>query len=171
MQVDQRPLVPLCDPLLGTAAVIFDVTDPADPRLVGAIEGPDHAATWQVQVADGLLVQGMEHRPPAWGGDPALNSAEGIRFFDVSDPAAPRLLSEWRTGEHGVHRNHFTGGRYVHVTASRRGFDGNIYVILDIADPRRPEEVAMWFLPEQFVAAGRHPASTHLLARTAVRPG
>jgi len=66
----------------------------------------------------------------------------------------PKLLSEWRTGEHGVHRNHFTGGRYVHVTASRRGFDGNIYVILDIADPRRPEEVAMWFLPEQY-AAGR----------------
>jgi hypothetical protein len=57
---------------------IFDVTDPADLRLVGAIEGPDHAATWQVQVADDLLVQGMEHRPPAWGGDPALNSAEGI---------------------------------------------------------------------------------------------
>ena len=105
---------------------IFDVTDPADPRLVGAIEGPEHAATWQVQVADGLLVQGMEHRPSAWGGDPALNGAEGIRFFDVSDPAAPNLVGEWHTGEHGVHRNHFTGGRYVHVTASRRGFEGNI---------------------------------------------
>ena len=133
------------------------MTDPADPRLVGAIEGPDHAATWQVQVADGLLVQGMEHRPPAWGGDPALNSAEGIRFFDVSDPAAPNLVSEWHTGEHGVHRNHFTGGRYVHVTASRRGFEGNIYVILDIADPRSPKEVAMWFLPEQYVASGKTP--------------
>jgi hypothetical protein len=132
---------------------IFDVTEPADPRLVGAIEGPDHAATWQVQVADGLLVQGMEHRPPAWGGDPALNADEGIRFFDVSDPVAPRLLGQWRTGAHGVHRNHFTGGRYVHVTAGRRGFEGNIYVILDIADPHSPEEVAMWFLPEQFVAA------------------
>lgn len=133
---------------------IFDVTDPADPRLIGAIEGPDHAATWQVQVADNLLVQGMEHRPPAWGGDPALNSAEGIRLFDVSDPTVPWLLGEWRTGDHGVHRNHFTGGRYVHVTAGRPGFDGNIYVILDISDPRNPVEVAMWFLPEQYVDAG-----------------
>jgi hypothetical protein len=133
---------------------IFDVSDPAHPRLVNAIEGPGHAATWQVQVADHLLVQGMEHRPPAWGGDPALNGAEGIRLFDVSDPVTPRPLGEWRTGDHGVHRNHFTGGRYLHVTAGRRGFDGNIYVILDIADPNRPEEVAMWFLPEQF-AAGR----------------
>jgi hypothetical protein len=136
---------------------IFDVTDPADLRLVGAIEGPDQAATWQVQVADGLLVQGMERRPPAWGGDPADTSDEGIRFFDVSDPIAPTLISQWRTGEHGVHRNHFTGGRYVHVTASRRGFDGNIYVILDIADRHHPVEVAMWFLPEQYVAAGARP--------------
>ncbi|HEX2284095.1 MAG TPA: hypothetical protein VHI10_04555 [Mycobacterium sp.] len=120
---------------------IFDVTEPADPR----------------QVAEGLLVQGMERRPPAWGGDPAVKSDEGIRFFDVRDPVEPRLLSQWRTGAHGVHRNHFTGGRYVHVTAGRRGFDGNIYVILDIADRCRPEEVAMWFLPEQFVAAGATP--------------
>ncbi|MGV9798177.1 LVIVD repeat-containing protein [Mycobacterium sp. NPDC003449] len=131
---------------------IFDVTDPTDPRLVGAVEGPEDAATWQVQVADGLLVQGIEHRPPAWGGDPASDADEGIRLFDVSDPVLPRLLGRWRTGAHGVHRNHFTGGRYLHVTASRSGFEGNIYVILDIADPRRPEEVAMWFLPGQSTA-------------------
>ena len=137
---------------------ILDVTDPADPLLVGAIEGPDQAATWQVQVADGLLIQGLERRPPAWGGDPDDTSDEGIRIFDVGDPLAPKLLSHWRTGAHGVHRNHFTGGRYVHVTASRRGFDGNIYVILDIADPSSPVEVAMWFLPEQYVAAGSPPA-------------
>lgn len=136
---------------------IFDVTDPTAPQLVGAIEGPDAAATWQVQVADGLLVQGMERRPVAWGGDPADTSDEGVRLFDVRDPAAPKLLGQWRTGDHGVHRNHYTGGRYVHVTASRRGFDGNIYVILDITDPAHPAEVAMWFLPEQFVAAGRVP--------------
>jgi hypothetical protein len=137
---------------------IFEVTEPAEPRLVGAIEGPDQAATWQVQVADGLLVQGMERRPAAWGGDPADNSDEGIRLFDVRDPVAPKLLSQWRTGEHGVHRNHFTGGRYVHVTASRRGFEGNIYVILDIADPQNPVETAMWFLPEQYTSAGATPS-------------
>ncbi|MDG4667158.1 hypothetical protein [Mycobacterium sp. 236(2023)] len=133
---------------------VFDVTDPADPRLVGAIEGPDEAATWQVQVAEGLMVQGLERRPVAWGGDPADTSDEGIRFFDVRDPVSPKLLSQWRTGAHGVHRNHYTGGRYVHVTASRRGFDGNIYVILDVSDREHPEEVAMWFHPQQYTAAG-----------------
>ena len=45
---------------------VLDVTDPSAMELVTAIEGPQHTATWQVQQADGLLVQGLEVRPPAW---------------------------------------------------------------------------------------------------------
>ncbi|MGH3384423.1 MAG: LVIVD repeat-containing protein [Nocardioidaceae bacterium] len=136
---------------------VIDVTDPADMRIVASLEGPDKSATWQVQVAEGLLVQGIEHRPPAWGGDPDHPGDEGIRLWDVSDPRSPKLLSHWRTGAHGVHRNHYTGGRYVHVTAGKPGYEGNIYVVLDIDDPRHPTEVGRWFLPEQFVAAGTSP--------------
>ncbi len=43
---------------------VIDVTDPARMELVASVAGPGHTATWQVQVADGLLVQGMEHRTP-----------------------------------------------------------------------------------------------------------
>jgi hypothetical protein len=137
---------------------ILDVTDPAQPELVGSVEGPDHSATWQVQVADGLLVQGLEHRPEAWGGDPQHPGDEGIRLWDVSSPREPSLLGHWRTRARGVHRNHYAGGRYVHVTASKPGFDGNIYVVLDIADPRCPVEVGSWFVPEQFTAGGGAPS-------------
>src|SRR6201995_121644 len=49
---------------------VLDVTDPSAMELGTAIEGPEHTATWQVQQADGLLVQGLEARPPAWGGSP-----------------------------------------------------------------------------------------------------
>lgn len=133
---------------------ILDVTDPADIRLVGSITGPDQAAPWQIQVADGLAIQGIEHRPVAWGGDPTVPAEEGVRIWDVSDPANPTHVSDWRTGAHGVHRNHYTGGRYVHLAASRPGFEGNVYVILDIIDPADPVEVGLWFLPEQYVAAG-----------------
>jgi hypothetical protein len=136
---------------------VIDVTDPTRPQLVAAIEGPAHTATWQVQVADGLLVQGMEHRPAAWGGDPRLPADEGVRIFDVRDPREPVLLSHWRTGDNGVHRSHYTGGRYVHVAAHQPGFDGNIYVILDIEDPREPTVAGRWFVPEQFVAGGAAP--------------
>ncbi|MCW2760709.1 MAG: hypothetical protein JWR85_910, partial [Marmoricola sp.] len=133
---------------------VLDVSDPSAPRLVASIEGPEHTATWQVQVADNLLVQGLEHRPEAWGGDPAAPADEGVRIYDVRDPAEPVLLSHWRTGAHGVHRNHYTGGRYVHLAASQPGFEGNIYVILDIEDPAQPRVAGRWFLPEQFVAGG-----------------
>jgi hypothetical protein len=137
---------------------VLDVTDPADMRIVATREGPEHCATWQVQVADGILVQGIEHRPEAWGGDPDQPGDEGIRLWDVSDPESPELLSHWRTGAKGVHRSHYAGGRYVHVAASKPGYEGNIYVVLDIDDPRQPVEVGRWFLPEQYVAGGASPA-------------
>jgi hypothetical protein len=138
---------------------VLDVTDPTRATLVAAIEGPERTATWQVQVADDLLVQGMEHIPVPWGGDPSRPGDEGVRIFDVRDPAAPRLLGHWRTGDHGVHRNHWTGGRYVHCAAHQPGFDGNIYVILDIADPSSPQVAGRWFVPEQFTAAGTAPST------------
>lgn len=133
---------------------VLDVTDPARMRIVAAIEGPEDTATWQVQVADGLLVQGLELRPPAWGGE--RPGEEGLRFFDVSDPTAPRLLGRWRTGHpEGVHRSHYAGGSLVHVAAAREGFVGNIYVILDVSDPSAPVEVGSWHLPEQREGEGR----------------
>jgi hypothetical protein len=134
---------------------VLDVTDPAAMELVAAIEGPDDTATWQVQVADGLLLQGLESRPVPWGGDPARPGDAGIRFFDVRDPREPRLLGQWRTGHlDGVHRTHYVGGRYAHVAAAREGFEGNIYVILDVADPAAVVEVGSFHLPEQRVGAG-----------------
>ncbi|MFA9444249.1 LVIVD repeat-containing protein [Egicoccus sp. AB-alg6-2] len=133
---------------------IVDVTDPTSPAVVDEIPGPDdpNVATWQVQVADGLLVLGLEHRPLPWGGDPTAAGAEGLEFWDVADPTSPRRLSGYAYGGHGTHRNHYTGGNLVHVTASVPGFEGNIYSILDIEDPARPREVGRWFLPEQWVA-------------------
>ena len=101
-----------------------------------------------------LLVQGMEHIPVPWGGDPSRPGDEGVRIFDVSDPTSPSLLGHWRTGDNGVHRNHYTGGRYVHCAAHQPGFDGNIYVILDISDPAAPVVAGRWFVPEQFTGAG-----------------
>ena len=135
---------------------VLDVTDPSAPVVVGEIPGPDddNVATWQVQVADGILVHGVQHRPPPWGGDPSAASDEGIHLWDVSDPTAPRLLSTYSYGAGGTHRNLYTGGRYVHATPSVPGTEGYIYSILDIDDPTAPSEVGRWFLPEQFVAGG-----------------
>lgn len=136
--------------------IILDVTDPSAPHTVGEIPGPDdpNVATWQIQVADGLAVMGLQHRPPLWGGDPSRAGAEGIELWDVADPETPRFLSAYRYGAGGTHRNLYTGGRYLHATPEVAGMNGYIYSILDITDRFHPEEVGRWFLPEQFVAGG-----------------
>ena len=139
-----------------SGTTIVEVTDPSSPRVVGEIPGPDdpNVATWQVQVADGLLVHGVSHRPPPWGGDPSAASDEGIHLWDVSDPENPRSLSTFRYGAAGTHRNLYTGGRYLHATPALPGMEGFAYSILDVEDPTAPREVGRWFLPEQFVAGG-----------------
>jgi hypothetical protein len=135
---------------------VLDVSDPQRPEIVGEIIPTDDplVATWQVQVADGLLVASLEHRPPPWGGDPSKATDEGITLYDVTDPLAPVERSRWHYGASGTHRNFYNGGRYIHATAAVPGCEGNIYSILDIDDPTAPHEVGRWFHPDQYVAGG-----------------
>lgn len=138
---------------------ILDVTAPERPEIVGEIVATDDpaVATWQVQVADGLLVGSLEHRPPKWGGDPAQATDEGIVLHDVRDPHAPVELGRHRFGASGTHRNFYAGGRYVHATAAVPGHDGNIYAVLDVGDPAAPREVGRWSLPQQRTDDGERP--------------
>lgn len=138
---------------------ILDVTDPTAPETFGEVPAPEdpNVASWQIQVADGLLIQNLEHRPVAWGGDPAAATDEGLRIWDVRDPSTPAMLGRYRWGASGTHRNLYTGGRYVHVTAAVPGVEGNVYVILDIHDPADPVEVGRFVLPEQTATAAAAP--------------
>lgn len=129
---------------------ILDVTDPAHPRLLRRIEGPANTWSHQIQVADRRMIINYEHRIAGWGLDPTGPAPrEGLLVYDVDDPVEPRLLGHWEGGGNGTHRNFYVGGRFVHATASRRGFRGKHYVILDIDDPSRPREVGAWWIPGQ----------------------
>ena len=79
---------------------------------------------------------------------------EGVYIWDVKDPVNPKRLGHFKTGSTGTHRNHWEGGRYVHLAARIRGFEDHIYVIVDITDPSNPVEAGRWWLPEQWVAGG-----------------
>ena len=139
---------------------IVEVTDPANPRYVKFIPGPENTETNQIQVADGIMVTGLEKQivlPEMLGRQnlpPDLPYEEGIYLWDVKDPVHPKRLGHFKTGSKGTHRNHWEGGRYVHLSAAARGFEGYIYVIVDIADPSHPVEAGRWWLPEQWAAGG-----------------
>ena len=135
---------------------IVDVTDPANPKYLKTVPGPKNTETCQVQVAEGIMITNLEK--PIVPEDKEKSAAqpyeEGIYIWDVKDPVNPKRLGHFKTGATGTHRNHWEGGRYVHLSASARGFAGNIYVIVDIADPAKPVEVGRWWLPEQWAAGG-----------------
>lgn len=133
---------------------IVDVTEPATPTPVGEIPGPadPNVATWQVQVAEDILVHGLQHRPAAWGGDPARATREGIEIWDVSDPLSPVLLSQLGFGNAGTHRNFWAGGDLLHATPSFPGMAGFAYAVVDISDPSRPREVGRWAMEDQDLA-------------------
>jgi len=158
---------------------VLDVTDPSALRLLAFVPGPANAATLQIQVADDLMLTALEKPPTellrhaSWQGiawlvrDALVNGPqyvpwrakpEGLLVWDVRDADRPVQIGAWKTGATGTHRNFYAGGRYAHLAASKPGFRGHQYVILDLADPSRPVEVGHWFLPEQELASGIEPA-------------
>ena len=134
---------------------ILDVTEPSNPKLMKFVPGPGGTETVKVQVADGIMITNLQKWIHFPGRPTDLPYEEGLYIWDVKDPVNPKRLGHWKTGmSDGTHRNYYNGGRYVHLAAAAPGFSGNIYRILDIADPTRPVEVGRWWLPEQWAAGG-----------------
>jgi hypothetical protein len=137
---------------------ILDVTDPYHPELVKYWPWPQ-PNTWslQVQVADGLLITGLEKigtwldptRAALWGFEEGKPWDEGFLIWDIKKPTEPKLLGQFKTGGFGTHRNFYSGGRYVHLASNMHGFRTNMYTVVDIADPANPKEVARWWMKGQ----------------------
>jgi hypothetical protein len=141
---------------------ILDVTDPAKPELLKYIPGPENTMTIQVQVAEGKMITSLQtigagvpaERAKLWGHDPSKPFEAGILIWDVQSPAHPKLLSRFTVDGNGTHRNYYAGGRYVHLAANVKGYQGNIYLIVDVSDSVNPVEVGRWWYPGQWVEGG-----------------
>jgi hypothetical protein len=138
---------------LGTS--VLDVADPAHPRVIARIEVPPNTHSHKVRVANGLMLVNNEAHPTG-----APGPARGLRIFDVTRPAAPREIAFYPTYGRGAHRFDFDG-RHVYLSTELEGYQGNVVLILDLADPARPREVSRWWLPGQWTAGGETPALPH----------
>ena len=47
--------------------------------------------------------------------------------------------------------------RYAYISTEMQGYVGNILVIYDLGDPRKPSEVSRWWMPGQHVEGGEKP--------------
>jgi hypothetical protein len=128
---------------------IVDVTDPTRPKVAKFIPGPDNTWTIQMTLHDNLMVTALQQSSAEWGADPKKPNDEGVLIWDISEPINPKLLSHWKTGATGTHRNSYPGGKYAYLSAGMPGFKGNILVILDLSDPRSPKEAGRWWMPGQ----------------------
>src|SRR5262249_21178278 len=82
----------------GTSVV--DVSDPAHPRIVAAVDIPAGLHSHKVRVANDLMLVNRERTR----GDPPAGDFVGLRVFDVSKPDSPRDIHHWHCTGTGVHR-------------------------------------------------------------------
>jgi hypothetical protein len=80
----------------------------------------------------------------------------GFKIYDVSAPAKPKLVCYHRTGGIGVHRFDMDE-RYAYISTEMPDYVGNILVIYDLRDPRKPHEVSRWWMPGQHIGGGETP--------------
>ena len=151
----------------GAGTSILDVSDPAEPKLAEQWPAPPNSHTHKVQVADGLLLVNHEKFP--YRKPPAGPVSAGLAIYRLTDPAHPEQVGFWPSGGSGVHRVVWTGGRYVHLSATPDGYRDRIWLVLDISDPAAPVEVGRWSWPGQRIGeeptwpAGKRYAAHHAL--------
>jgi hypothetical protein len=129
---------------------IIDVADPRRPKIVSQISLPEHTHSHKVRVHGDVMLVNNELFRAAMGERPA-DFEGGIKVYDIADRARPRQIGHYKS--QGSHRFD-SDGSYAYISSEEEGFVGDIVVILDLADPARPEPIARWWMPGQWAAGG-----------------
>jgi hypothetical protein len=136
---------------------IFDVSDPARPKVVSKIKNDHSVQSQYIDVLGNLLVVNQEgvrdEKIKSW--------TSGIRLFDISDPAKPKEVGFYKTdgapnrGVHGfwLHEDP-KHGKFAFIATTLPGYFGAILLIIDINNPADLKEVSRWWFPGQHTAGG-----------------
>ena len=112
--------------------MVYDISDPANPKLTDTIKVDARLVNDIMTTADGkILVISREG---------ASNRKNGISFYDTTDPAHPKLISEYTATVTGGVHSAFVDSHYVYLTDDATGS----MRVIDFADPKNPKEVARW---------------------------
>ncbi|HSE98144.1 MAG TPA: Ig-like domain-containing protein, partial [Blastocatellia bacterium] len=113
----------------------YDISDPSKPKLTHTVKFDARILNDFSTTADGRI--GVISR------EGASNRRNGIAFLDMSDPARPKVISEYtETVTGGVH-SAFVDGHYVYLTDDATGS----MRVIDFKDVKNPKEVARWEVP------------------------
>ncbi|HEU4388294.1 MAG TPA: Ig-like domain-containing protein [Blastocatellia bacterium] len=124
----------------------YDISNPSQPKLTDTLKVDARIINDVSTTADGRI--GVFSR------EGASNRKNGIVFLDTSDPAHPRILSEYtETVSGGVH-SAFVDSHYVYLTDDATGS----LRIIDFKDVKNPKEVARWEVHSPLVKPARLPS-------------
>lgn len=126
--------------------LVYDISDPAHPKLTDTVKVDARLVNDITTTADGrILVISREG---------ASNRKNGIAFFDTSNPAHPKPISEYTATVTGGVHSAFVDGHYVYLTDDATGS----MRVIDFADVKNPKEVARWEVPSQVATTITTPA-------------
>jgi hypothetical protein len=111
---------------------VYDISTPSAPMKVDALSFDARVLNDISVTADGKI--GVLTR------EGASNRKNGIVFLDTSEPAHPKVLSEYTETDSGGVHSAFIDGHYVYLTDDATGS----LRVIDFANPKTPKEVARW---------------------------
>jgi hypothetical protein len=165
----------VANPFTG-GVTVTDARDPRNPLPIGHL--PVHPRSWSTHMqTHGDLMLVVEEfnfyavyvkEEDYYGGSiEGVSSAKfglrgrdysaGMRVYDIADPARPRPIGFMEVEGLGLHRIWWDGGRYAYASALLDGFSDHILIIIDIAEPTRPEIVGQWWISGMWLAGGERP--------------
>jgi hypothetical protein len=111
---------------------VYDISDPSKPKLTDTVKVDARIVNDIMTTADGkILVISREG---------ASSRKNGIAFYDTSDPAHPKLISEYTATVTGGVHSAFVDGHYVYLTDDATGS----MRVIDFGDVTNPKEIARW---------------------------
>ncbi|HKX33257.1 MAG TPA: Ig-like domain-containing protein, partial [Blastocatellia bacterium] len=126
---------------------VYDISDPQNPKLTETLK------------VDARIINDVSLTPDGKIGiltrEGASSRKNGIVFLDTSDPAHPKVLSEYtETVTGGVH-SAYLDGHYVYLTDDATGS----LRVIDFKDVKNPKEVARWQVEPRGSKAATGPGS------------
>ena len=133
--------------------LVYDISDPANPKLTDTVKVDARLVNDISTTADGkILVISREG---------ASNRKNGIAFYHTSDPAHPKLISEYTATVTGGVHSAFVDSHYVYLTDDATGS----MRVIDFADVKNPKEVARWQTENQVAGTITTKEGDHIAGR------
>lgn len=156
---DGRRILYLAHEAQKTCLSIVDVTRPERPVLINQLPSPTPGTTRcnslglsgnVLAVANQTLQKGQQ-RAGMWALD--VSDFARIEKAKTLQDLALSFFDTAGIGSRGIHCLWFVDGEFAHLTTGMPDFDpanpndDQIYVVVDLRDPRRPREVGRWWYP------------------------